>query len=88
MIAPSMSTLIKDTIHKGAISTKGTPNKEAIITKGVTTLIKVGGIAPTKVGRTIINKEVGTIEATKDGTPTIHKPDTHKTLQINNQTKE
>ncbi|XP_072071922.1 uncharacterized protein [Arachis hypogaea] len=84
----SMTALIKDTIHKAAISTKGIPNKEAITIKGVTTIIKVGEIIPTKVGGTIINNEVGTIEETKDGTPTIHKIDTHKTLHINIQTKE
>ncbi|XP_072087165.1 uncharacterized protein [Arachis hypogaea] len=61
------------TITKGAIITKGTPNKEATIAKGVTTPIKDGGIAPTKVGGTIINKEEGTMEATKGGTTTLHK---------------
>ena len=87
MIAPTMNVLIKDIITMGAIITKGTPNKEATIAKGVTTPIKNGGIAPTKVGGTIINKEEGTMEATKDGT-TLHKTAIHKTLQTNNQIKE
>ncbi|KAL4287579.1 hypothetical protein AHAS_Ahas19G0200300 [Arachis hypogaea] len=42
MTALSMITLVKDTIHKTVIPTKGTPNKEAITIKGVTTIIKVG----------------------------------------------
>ncbi|KAL4371811.1 hypothetical protein AHAS_Ahas06G0203100 [Arachis hypogaea] len=79
----SMTVRIKDTINKVVISTK-----VAITIKGVTTIIKVGEIIPTKDGGTIINKEVGTMEEIKDGTTTTHKTDTHKTLHINNQTKE
>ena len=83
-----MSGIIKDTIHKGAITTKGTPNKEATIAKGVAIPIKDGGIAPIKVEGTIIDKEEGTTEATKDGTTTLHKTIIHKTLQTNDQIKE